>query len=1039
MADFIQFSKGKKIATFAALLLILLFPLFLFLIASVFRSSQKVEYAPNQIIIKYTPEYTPDKLKDGPKKQKLAEVLQQAGVTSQERMFDTQEGSLQGYYLLHLKPGSDVLRVRDYLRTYKEIGIPQPNYAASAQVVPNDSLYSQYLWGPKKIGMEQAWDITQGSKDVIVAVVDTGVDYTHEDLPTDIIKGKDFVNNDSDPIDDNGHGTHLAGTIGAIANNSKGITGISWNAKIMAVKVLDNQGKGFTDAISSGVKYAVDNGAKVVNLSLTADSTTPCSQSSDPLWADAVKYAIDRGVVVVAAAGNQSGEATNAPASCEGAISVGAIDVNDARGSFSNYGDRVDIAAPGVNVLSTRASNCQANWCNSGIIGGKYIAINGTSMATPHVAAVASLLLAMKSNLTPAQVRACIKNNGDAISTDRPIGPRLNATKVLNACGKDTTIPPPTPGASGIRVFLGDATNKTTPIQSRSFTPNSSQTLNLYIDSPSANVNGFDVTITTTGGLIISKLDEGQDAGKFSTKVFNDLSNGGQTIRFSKVSTDTNATITGLLHLGTITFAVPGSGTGKIDFTKITLTSPDVATALLNTKYPVDYTIGSAQVSPTPTTPPVGGTGVSVYFADPSKNTIPITKQAFNPSSAPTMNLFINTGTNNLNGFDVTITTTGGLTITKVDEAADAAKFGTKVFADVTNAGHTLRYAKVSTDTNATIKGVLSLGTVTFSAPAGNDSGVISFFKITITSPDSNTALPNTKFDVNYTIGNPTTSPVPTTVQPTATPKPTSVPPPTVKPTMIPTSGPTQPPIGGIGVGVYFAENGNAITTKTFAPNSSQAIALDLNAGQNNINGFDITITTTGGVTITKVDEGADAGKFNTKLFADVTNGGAMLRYAKVSTDTNAVIKGVLHIGSVTFAAPASGNGKIDFSKVTITSPDSSTALPFTKIPVDYTIGTGTISPTSPVASPAPTSTPQPCIVVNPTKVKAGKPLKLTIQDCATPTPGQPQPTAVPTVKPTGTPPFNGNLKEYIVKLILGIFSFLLYLLGQIFKFPFPF
>ena len=217
-------------------------------------------------------------------------------------------------------------------------------------------------------------------------------------------------------MDDNGHGTHIAGTIGAVINNGVGVSGINWNIKLMAVKVMRADGRGNTSVITTGVRYAVDNGAKIINLSLGGAS--PCGIQ----WQGAVDYANSKGTVVVVSAGNDSRDSAGySPASCNGVITVASTTSSDSRSSFSNFGSSVEIAAPGSSILSTLPGN-------------RYGSKSGTSMASPHIVGVAALLLATIPGITPGQVRDCLVQNADPIATDKPIGPRLNAFKSLTIC-----------------------------------------------------------------------------------------------------------------------------------------------------------------------------------------------------------------------------------------------------------------------------------------------------------------------------------------------------------------------------------------------------------------------------------------------------------------------------------------------------------------------------------------------------------------------------------------------------------------------------
>lgn len=232
-------------------------------------------------------------------------------------------------------------------------------------------------WALTTLRLPDAWRYSTGSG-VVVAVVDSGADTTHPDLADNLVAGVDVVGAGvrTTVSDGNGHGTHVSGTVAAVTHNGVGVAGAAPLAKVMPVKVLNSSGSGYTDDVAEGVVYAVDHGAQVINLSLG-------STSYNTVLAQAVSYARAQGVVVVAAAGNSrgSGSPVMYPAALPGVIAVAATDASDNDASFSNVGSYVDIAAPGVSIRST-------------VPGGGYASWSGTSMASPHVAAVAALLRA---------------------------------------------------------------------------------------------------------------------------------------------------------------------------------------------------------------------------------------------------------------------------------------------------------------------------------------------------------------------------------------------------------------------------------------------------------------------------------------------------------------------------------------------------------------------------------------------------------------------------------------------------------------------
>jgi len=241
-------------------------------------------------------------------------------------------------------------------------------------------------WGITRIGADKIWDKSTGSG-IKVAVIDTGVDLLHTDLSANISTGYDFVNNDASPMDDNGHGTHVAGIIASVQNGI-GVIGAANAAKVMPVKVLNNQGYGYLSDVAKGIYYAADNGARVINLSLGAPSDSLTLKA-------AVDYAVKKGVVVVAAAGNDGGQTCSYPAAYASVICVVATDTYNKLASFSNIGG--ELAAPGVYNYSTYPGNL-------------YKYMSGTSMSTPHVAGSVAVVMSLCKDCTSTQVKDILHN-----------------------------------------------------------------------------------------------------------------------------------------------------------------------------------------------------------------------------------------------------------------------------------------------------------------------------------------------------------------------------------------------------------------------------------------------------------------------------------------------------------------------------------------------------------------------------------------------------------------------------------------------------
>ena len=342
---------------------------------------------------------------------------------------------LERIYTLQIGGMVDILSAVAAFEKNRFVEYAEPNFIGHAHAIPNDPMFTTQ-WGLHNDGTNppahpgtadadidapEAWDIETGASNVIVAMLDTGIDWDHPDLSAriwsngdetangidddgngyvDDIRGWDFANNDNNPMDDHGHGTVNAGIVGASTNNGLGVAGVDWHCKLMAVKVLDKNNWGLYSWWASGLQYAADNGAKIISMSMGGTS------SSDTLK-DAIDYAYGLNCVIVVSMGNDNSNTIYYPAAYANVIAVGATDTDDTRcvppdwqpfgmqTGGSNYGNHIDVVAPGNWINSTAWNNVYQYWA-------------GTSMAAPFVSGLAALLLAKEPSLTNADVQQII-------------------------------------------------------------------------------------------------------------------------------------------------------------------------------------------------------------------------------------------------------------------------------------------------------------------------------------------------------------------------------------------------------------------------------------------------------------------------------------------------------------------------------------------------------------------------------------------------------------------------------------------------------
>lgn len=396
------------------------------------RQAELPAYKPGEFIVKFKP--TADQ-------GRLQSVLEEGGAIQFLSL-----NSAVNVHRCKVVGDKSVLQAVEECKANPDIEYAEPNYIYHASVEPNDSQWSS-LYGMRQISAPAAWDVQTGSKTIVVGVVDTGVDAEHEDLAANIWHnpgetgggkenngvdddgngfvddhtGWDFVSNDNNAFDQNRHGTHCSGTIGAVGNNSRGVAGVNWNVSIMPLRFLDADGSGTTSDALEAIIYGADNGAKILSNSWGGGGKSQALE-------DAIKYARDKGVIFVAAAGNESSNNDRSPTypanyEVDNVVTVASNTSSDNLSSFSNYGETtVDLSAPGSSILSTVPRD-------------RYESLSGTSMATPHVSGAAALIWSQFPSLNMHEVIIRLLGSVDkrAAYADKTItGGRLNVHAALS-------------------------------------------------------------------------------------------------------------------------------------------------------------------------------------------------------------------------------------------------------------------------------------------------------------------------------------------------------------------------------------------------------------------------------------------------------------------------------------------------------------------------------------------------------------------------------------------------------------------------------
>jgi subtilisin family serine protease len=324
-------------------------------------------------------------------------------------------------------PEPAIERVQQALSASGLFTFVERDHTARAVATPNDPNFV-YEWHLNKIQAPNAWNITKGSPSITIALADSGVDPTHEDLASKLVPGWSFLTGASNTADVQGHGTETAGSAAAATNNGVGVAAAGWSNTIMPLQVVDSTGYASYSNMASAITYAADHAVRIINLSLAGSSASSTLQS-------AVSYAWNKGTVVFASAGNYSTSAPYYPAACTNAVAVSATDANDNLSSYSNYGNWIELSAPGDSILTS-------------INGGGYGYLSGTSFSSPIAASVAALVLSVRPSLSASALVSLLEQNTDDLGApgfDQYFGwGRVNAYKAVLAAANIAvdTMPP---------------------------------------------------------------------------------------------------------------------------------------------------------------------------------------------------------------------------------------------------------------------------------------------------------------------------------------------------------------------------------------------------------------------------------------------------------------------------------------------------------------------------------------------------------------------------------------------------------------------
>jgi subtilisin family serine protease len=579
----------------------------------------------------------------------IAQAEQEADIDSDEEI-----GGI-GVRLFHSR-SKDVATLLAELKARPDVAYVEPNYIIHADLTPNDPSFSS-LWGLQNTGQviggqtgtpgadisaTSAWDISTGSRANVVAVVDTGIDYNHADLAANVwsaptsftvtiggqnitcaagTHGFNAITNTCDPLDDNNHGSHCSGTIGAVGNNGVGVAGVNWTASIMGAKFLNSSGSGTTANAINAIEFTIQ--AKQVfgaNANVRVLSNSWGGGGFSQALLDEINKANTNNMLFVAAAGNNGSNNDSAPFypasyTAPNVVAVAATDNRDQIASFSNFGaTSVDLGAPGVNVLSTT-------------IGNTYSFFSGTSMATPHVSGAAALVLSVCS-LDTAALKSNLLNNVDpipALSGITVTGGRLNVDNAIRACSG-----PPTPDFS---LSASPASQTVTPGGSTAYT----------------------ATVTPSGGFsgTVTFSASGLPAGAVAS--FNPAS-----VTGSGFSTMT-VTTSGTTPAGSYTLTITGTSGSLVHSTTVTLVVASATADFSLSATPSSQTVvRRGSTTYTVTVAPSGAFAGTVTFS--VSGLTGGASASFNPTSVNTSGsstMTVNAG-NKTGTFTLTITGTSG-------------------------------------------------------------------------------------------------------------------------------------------------------------------------------------------------------------------------------------------------------------------------------------------------------------------------------------------------------------------------------------------